>query len=425
MARSDAFVEVQALPGNVRAPTEVAANPAFLSLASSRRVLLLQGPLGPFYRRLSRWLSACEKDVCRIVLQGGDARDTPDINVTEFRGRLDEWSLFLVKFIEKENIDTLVLFGQAREYHAIALGVARFRKLKAVVLEEGYFRPGFVTMELDGVNAYSRTLDRFRWKRSEPSPPSPVLADCTPHHFRKMAFHAIVHYINMWITRSRYKHYQHHREPSPWHYVAYWLRTWGRKALRYHRDREISRRLIAGRTPYFLVPLQNDGDSQITHHSTYGENSKFIFEVTESFAGNAPTDVSLVFRVHPFSRGGHAHRHLIASIAEEFGISERIVYLTEGPTPELAQHSRGVIVINSTVGLQVLERGAPLMAMGEALYKRHGLTFSGPLDRFWSEASPADPNVVSRFLDELKNLTQMPASIYANSDEPLRWPVIS
>ena len=44
------------------------------------------------------------------------------------------------------------------------------------------------------------------------------------------------------------------------------------------------------------------------------------------------------------------------------------------------------------------------------------------LDRFWHEAVPADRQAVDAFLAQLKNLTQMPASVYANADEPLRWP---
>ena len=95
--------------------------------------------------------------------------------------------------------------------------------------------------------------------------------------------------------------------------------------------------------------------------------------------------------------------------------------MIEGDTPDLAQHSAGVVLINSTVGLQALERGAPLMVMGQALYKQPQLSFTGELDQFWTQGRPACPAETPKFLAQMKNLTQGPASVYALRDEPLRW----
>jgi capsular polysaccharide export protein len=397
-------------------------NPAYLALCAASTILLLQGPLGPFYDRLARWLQGQGKRVLRVAFQGGDLADCRVVEPVVYRGTLEAWPAFLADLLAREDVDAVVLFGQARSYHAAAVEEARDRYCAVIVLEEGYFRPGFVTMELDGVNGYSRTLENYRWTHETPIPPAPLQADDTPHHFRKMVLHATRHYLAMWVRRHHFGTYQHHREPSPWYYLGYWLRTWSRKARRYRRDLHLENELIASGEPFFLVPLQNDGDSQITHHSVYGENSMFIMEVLRSFAVHSPPDSKLVFRVHPYARGGHAHRHLIRSVTEDLGIGARVIYLMEGHTPVLAQHSRGVVLINSTVGLQVLERGAPLMALGESVYRSQGLTFSGSLDRFWSEATSADREAVDSFLVQLKNLTQMPASVYANADEPLRWP---
>ena len=51
------------------------ANPAWLSLVKARSVLLLQGPLGPFFDRLANWLLASGIGVNRVVFQGGDQHD--------------------------------------------------------------------------------------------------------------------------------------------------------------------------------------------------------------------------------------------------------------------------------------------------------------------------------------------------------------
>jgi capsular polysaccharide export protein len=103
------------------------------------------------------------------------------------------------------------------------------------------------------------------------------------------------------------------------------------------------------------------------------------------------------------------------------GISDRVHHLIEGDTPLLAQNARGVVVINSTVGLQALERGAPVKVLGAALYNRPGLTEQGSLDGFWNSTKAADSKVVEHFLLQIKNLTQVPISAYALADEPIIW----
>jgi capsular polysaccharide export protein len=104
-------------------------------------------------------------------------------------------------------------------------------------------------------------------------------------------------------------------------------------------------------------------------------------------------------------------------------IADRVHHMTEGDTPDLAEHSLGTIVINSTVGLQALERGVPLIVLGEALYKQPAFTFTGDLDAFWHERQKPDPVITRAFLSQVKNLTQAPASVYAFRHESLGWPV--
>ena len=74
-------------------------------------------------------------------------------------------------------------------------------------------------------------------------------------------------------------------------------------------------------------------------------------------------------------------------------------------------------------GLQALERNAPLMVMGEAIYKQPHLTHNGSLDDFWVRPVRPDRAAVEFFLLQVKNLTQAPASVYANFEEPLNWPL--
>lgn len=411
----------------------VACNPALLSLIGARRVLLLQGPLGPFFDRLARWLMRRGIHVERVAFQGGDVLDAQLLQPTLYTGTPMAWAGHVRTMLQDGQFDHIVLFGQARTYHVTAIQQARALGVAVVVMEEGYFRPGFATMELDGVNGYSRTLERFEWRPDDAArcphrtsaQPLPWVGSVQPHHcehhFRKMAWFASQHYLAMRKQAQRFPHYLHHKEANPHWYARYWVWSWCKKYWCRGRDARVQRYLLSAGVRYFFVPLQHDSDAQITHHSRFRENTRFIIEVMRSFGQYAPRDALLVFRQHPFSRGGAGHVNLIRALAAEMDCADRVCHMVEGDTPLLAQHSQGVVLINSTVGLQALERGAPLIALGEALYNREGLTFQHGLDRFWAECRPAQLDVTAYFVAQMRNLTQVPVSLYAERSQELTW----
>jgi capsular polysaccharide export protein len=410
------------LPDSWREPVDL--NPALARLGRSQRVLMLQGPVGPFFDRVAKWLIGRGTQVKRVTFQGGDEHDCQAVDPIRFSEPLAAWPQTLGALLHSWMPDCIVLFGQSRTYHKVALERARALDIPCVVMEEGYFRPGFVTMELGGVNGYSTTLDRFVWgKPNEPAEmqPASIAADISRSHFQKMAWHASRHYLAMRAEKNLYPHYQHHRIANPTFYGRYWARSWLRKGWHRSADRHFQRWLFDSDTPYFFVPLQLDGDSQITQHSLFPTNVDFIVRVIRSFAEHAPIESVLVFRQHPHARGGPSHEPLIRGLASALKISARVHHMVEGDTPDLAQKSLGVVLINSTVGLQALERGAPLMVLGDAPYKRPDLTFAGELDDFWTQHRHPDRQTADAFLAQVKNLTQAPASVYALRNEPLGW----
>jgi capsular polysaccharide export protein len=397
------------------------SNPALRCLQSAKSILLLQGPVGAFFDRLATWLMQQGAQVSRVAFQGGDVYDSQAIQPIAFKGSEADWPEYFNQLLQNHQIDCVVLFGQSRRYHQAAIARCKRQGLPVVVLEEGYFRPGYITMELGGVNGFSQTLARYIWS---PQPDAAAIApDITPKHFQKMAWHASRHYQALWDARHEFANYQHHRISQPSYYAAYWIRSWLRKLMHLRPSRRLQQQLFAGKaqTPYFFVPLQHDGDAQIVYHSDFADNAEFAIRVMRSFAHHAPANSLLVFRQHPQVRGGPGHGEMIAGLAQELAIAHRVHYMIEGDTPDLAQHSAGVVVINSTVGLQALERGAPLMVLGEALYKQAQLTFTGALDQFWEQARPACPLKTANFLAQVKNLTQVPVSVYALRSEPIRW----
>lgn len=82
--------------------------------------------------------------------------------------------------------------------------------------------------------------------------------------------------------------------------------------------------------------------------------------------------------------------------------------------PTLLKHARGVVVVNSTTGLQALEHQVPVKALGEAIYDMPGLCHQGPLDAFWHAAPHSAPDrvLLRRFVSFLIARSQLNGSFY-------------
>jgi capsular polysaccharide export protein len=72
-------------------------------------------------------------------------------------------------------------------------------------------------------------------------------------------------------------------------------------------------------------------------------------------------------------------------------------YLGAGNLDAMLEASRGVVTVNSTVGVRALQLGRALHAMGDAIYRVPGLTHEGDLDDFWA-AGPPDAVLTDAFL---------------------------
>lgn len=80
--------------------------------------------------------------------------------------------------------------------------------------------------------------------------------------------------------------------------------------------------------------------------------------------------------------------------------------------PTLIKGSIGVIVVNSTVGLQALYHNRPVKVMGKAIYDMPGLTFQGSLDKFWQNPGKIDRKLFEKFRSYVIKTTQLNGSFY-------------
>ena len=403
-----------------------------ISIFKGRRVLLLQGPLGPFFSRLAFDLTQAGAVVSKIDFNGGDWAFSPWGSIT-FTGKASAWPAFFENVLNERRIDMVLLFGDCRPMHRVAHEIAAKRGIELGVFEEGYVRPDYITLERFGVNGHSQ-ISRdpdfyFNTTPQEVLPSSEVGGS-----FWRAAEWAVLYYLASALLYPFFRHYQHHRPLTLWEGLP-WLRGTWRKHFFAHKEKGIQKELATTQSrQFFLVALQVYNDAQVHVHSDFDSVAAFIQDVVSSFVQFAPPDTDLVIKHHPLDRGYHDHSKLISSLMRKHGVQERVRYIHDQHLPTLLEHARGVVLVNSTVGLSALHYGTPLMVCGSAIYDMQGLTYQGSLHTFWNEAQTMsmDRELYERFRNYLIENTQVNGSFYkrlniAGSRAGLMWakPVVN
>lgn len=384
---------------------------------AGKRVLLLQGPVGPFFARLAAALRERGAQVHKINFNAGDWFFYPR-GAVNYRGSMAAWPDWLEAHLQRLQIDVVFLFGDCRPIHAVAHGVANRLRIEVAVFEEGYVRPDHVTLERFGVNGRSQ-LSRLPHAYSEPVPKMPPVLPVGGAYW-PMVWSGFWYFTVGGMGKLFFPRYEHHRalsilEALPW-IRAVWRKHWYSWAER-GKQAELTTQFSQ---KFFLIPLQVYNDAQVMMHSDLEDVPHFIASTIRSFARHAPSDTLLVVKHHPMDRGYKDYTRLIQRMARQARVSDRVLYIHDQHLPSLLDHTRGVVVINSTVGLSALHHRAPVMVVGNALYDMPGLTYQGELDEFWRDAPTARPDaeLYRRFRDGLISKTQLNGSFY----KPLKVP---
>ncbi|SOY63384.1 capsule biosynthesis protein [Cupriavidus taiwanensis] len=396
-----------------KAPAPVAPEPASLDqIARHRRILLLQGPNGPFFARLRDLLAAKGCHVTKVNFNGGDDIFYRRGDVVRFMQPMVLWEATLRNLVAARRTDAIVVFGTSRQHHRLAARVAEALGIAFWAFEEGYVRPDYITLECGGVNADSPLATLAI--AEIPTVKAPAKPRRFPHAFRKMALYSFVYFAGGMAGARRYPHYRHHK-PFGLPELGQWIRAAYRKQVYRWQERPLREQLLANDHPhFFLVPLQVYNDSQIRTHSPWRRIEDFIEWTAHSFAQHAPADSVLVFKHHPMDRGHTDYAALVDACAKRFSAEGRIVYIHDAHLPSLLHRCIGLVTVNSTTGLQALFHRVPVIALGRCFYAKPGLTYQGPLDAFWNDPGAADMRVYTRFRNYLVRVSQINSSFYAD-----------
>lgn len=374
-------------------------------------VLMLQGPVGPFFYRFSKKLQNAGANVYKINFNGGDWIFYPFGSVN-FNGKLDDFYLFLKDFCVLNHIDTIMLFNDCRPVHSIAKNVANELNINLGVFEEGYIRPDFITFENDGVNGHSQ-MPRVRSFYDGLTITNESRIKEVGNTFHAMAFYAFCYWFFAFLFSFYFNNSLHHRSLNPLETYP-WLISFWRK-FKYKRTEKKTKALI--RTlpkQYFLVVLQVYNDTQIGSHYDGASVEAFIEGTILSFAKHSETGQYLVIKHHPMDRGYCEYSHLISDLTIRYGVSGRVFYIHDEHLPTLLNNALGCVVINSTVGVSALHHGCPTKVCGNAFYDIDGLTYQGSLNIFWREAKMSKPDheLYLKFRNYVIVKTQINGSFY-------------
>lgn len=364
-------------------------------MAGGRSFLFLQGLATHLFVRLGDALSARGHAVHRVNFNPGDRVFWQRPTATDFTGTDAQWPAAFEALIEAHAVTDVVMFSDCRPRHMAAVAIAKRRAVRAWIFEEAYLRPGYITLEEGGVNAFSPlTRDPARIRAMAQGLPPAAPETLSGGSFLRRASDDVRYNLHNLLLGFRFPHWRTHRSWNPFHEYAGWL--W-RGALRPARRAAALRRLEVVQAwpgPVFVLPLQLEGDYQLRLHSPFQTLQEALATIVDSFARHAPADALLVLKGHPLDNGLTNWGRFAWHRARVLSIADRLAWLPELPFGPVLAPAAGVVTVNSTAGLQSLREGKPVITLGKAIYDMPGLTFQGGLDRFWTEARAPDMALV-------------------------------
>jgi capsular polysaccharide export protein len=392
-----------------------------------KHILFLQRPTNKLFAHMANRLSDFGHQCFSINLSAGDAIFGVSDNAVNFDARLDEWPAFIRQYIAEHGITDIVLLGEQRAYHRVAIQIATEKGINIFVTDFGYIRPDWVIFERDGMNAESLfprdAASIFRLAEGLPA------VDKTLQYrdsFFKQATWDMAFHLSQVYWPFRFPHYQRHTLSHPiLNYCGIGLRLLcspiaRRRAAHVLAKFGVVRDAVVSQAQkkFFVFAMQTEDDFSIRAYSHYPDLIAPIDETIRSFAKYANSDAALIFKIHPLDPGLKRWRSHIRKMAHLAGVGGRVHFIDGGDLDQMLRQSAGLVTVNSTVGIRAIELGCPVIALGQAVYRVDGLTFEAGdsthlrLDRFWQEASPPDVKLADAFMRAIAATLHVRGSYY-------------
>lgn len=385
------------------------------SRTDRRFFLFLQGAATPFFDQLASSLRVSGIETCRVLYCGGDSSFHKSGKSIHCNYPINKLYEFYEQTFSRLQVTDIVLFGDTRPIHIDAIRIAKESGVKIHVFEEGYMRPDWITLDSDGVNANSSLANKPTqfFRQNAKQVPRHVQSQTTGYNQWTRLWQDIRYNIARLTDTKKFPHYKRHRLYSPMQEYMGWCKRSPVLPFSSIATKHRTKKLIEKKSPFFVYPLQLEGDSQIRVHSKYKANiQSATSEIIQSFSLYAHKRSYLIIKNHPLDTGISQHRKHIREASIKYGVKGRVIFLEGGHLPTLFANAIGTVVINSTSAMSSLFHRCPTIALGKALYDIPGLTFQGGLDDFWRSAKKPDRELFMAFRDVLIDKTQINGNFY-------------
>jgi capsular polysaccharide export protein len=357
---------------------------------AGRRFLIVTAPFGAFGMALAGVLEGQGAQVNRMIFNAGDALNWRRAGGIAFKGAAQAWTDSISAL---DAYTDVIVFGEAGPYNRAVLAAADGLSCRIWVLENGYFRPDWVTVERNGVNG-SSALPRFREGYPEPAPllPEPhQVGKILPYHVANISAYHAVQILGGPLFPNYAAPYVFSPLKQCWGHIRRYI------SLAFRRPENCDVDVIKARGDFFIACLQREGDAQLLRYSRYADNCAFLAALIGSFAHKAPAATRLVVKNHPLDPGVIDLRKITLRLAREHGLEGRVDFIDGGNLAALCRASQGMVVNNSSAALSALGFHTPVKVMGDAFFDFEGLTDQKPLDDFWSAPEVPDAALFTRF----------------------------
>ncbi|NNF76848.1 MAG: capsular biosynthesis protein [Rhizobiales bacterium] len=353
----------------------------------------------------------------KINFNASDWLYSVGMNAVNFRRSSAVWPGWIREFARENQVTDVILYGDCREYHRLAISILRPMGIIIHVLEEGYVRPAWITYERNGVNGHSRLADMSLADIDKDRVLAAKVDSVGDTDGTMWAYvcSGILYYATAYWTRPLFPFYKNHRPQGTLEEAWMWLKRL--PFLRKSRsEARIRGALMArGHKPYFLILLQLAGDSQMRNHSGFQSISEFIELCMRSFSTSASPSEHLIFKSHPLDANAPYLSKEINILSKRYGLEERCELIDGGKLAYLAKHARGVVSINSTACQVSIRRGVPTKVLGRAIYNHRSIAAKGSLEEFFSDPQAPDVEAYKLFRQFLLLTVQINGSFYSKA----------
>jgi len=381
---------------------------------TQRRILFLQGPPSTFWRQLCDHFESAGAVTRRINLSMGDWAYWRKPGADNYRGRFSRWGDFLREYLVEHRITDVLYYADRLPYHAVAREVGASLGVRTYAVEFGYLRPDWLTLERGAMGALShfpndpeaiRHISRQVCSFVQPK-------EHFTHRFAQEATNEVIYNLLTALVPYGYPFYRADKYYHPIIDYLSWVPSALRKMLSERRRSEAALALRVERKRYWMLALQIQADYQLRTNAHYRRQSDMIAEVIESFAKHAYPDGHLIVKLHPLDNGMERWEGLVKRLAKKNGVVDRVLAVSNCDLKRTIRRSRGVITINSTVGLHSLRAGTPVKVLGMAVYDIPGLTHQASLDLFWRKPEKVDKALCHALVSALAATIQVHGSFY-------------